>query len=142
MLVGRGGSSSAQLFAAIGNSRCRARIWQLGHVDKGSLPALYSGATALIVPSLFEGFGMTVLEAMQCGCPVACSNLTALPDVAGDAAVLFGPRDRRQFRRALLQMVSDRHLRQRLREKGFARAAQFNWRTTAQKTLAAIQQVA
>ncbi len=142
VLVGRGGSGSAQLVAAIGNSRCREKIWQLGYVDKDSLPALYAGATAFVMPSLFEGFGMTVLEAMQCGCPVACSKLTALPEVAGDAAVLFDPRDRRQFRRALLQMVSDRHLRQWLREKGFAQAARFNWHTTAQKTLAAIQQEA
>ncbi len=142
VLVGRGGSGSAQLFAAIGNSRCREKIWKLDYVDKDSLPTLYSGATAFVMPSLFEGFGMTVLEAMQCGCPVACSNLTALPEVAGDAAVLFDPRDQRQFRRVLLQMVSDGHLHQRLREKGFARAARFNWHTTAQKTLAAIQQVA
>jgi len=140
VLVGRGGSDSTQLGAAIGSSRCREKIWQLGYVDKDSLPALYSGATIFVMPSLFEGFGMTVLEAMQCGCPVACSNLTALPEVAGDAAVLFDPRDRRQFRRVLLQMVSDRHLRQELRGKGFAQAARFNWHTTAQKTLAAIQQ--
>ncbi len=140
VLAGRAGSGSAQLLAAIRASHHQDRIRLLGRVDEGSLPALYSGATAFIMPSLFEGFGMTVLEAMQCGCPVVCSNLTAAPEAAGQAALLFDPRDQRQFRKALVRIISDDQLRDNLRERGFAQARRFSWQDTAQKTLSAIQE--
>ena len=70
-----------------------------GRISRDELVRLYRGAAALVFPSLYEGFGMPVLEAMACGCPVACSNVTSLPEVAGDAARLFDPRDADDDRR-------------------------------------------
>lgn len=79
---------------------------------------------------------------MQCGCPVACSNLTALPKVAGDAAVLFDPNDHQEFQQALQSIIEDSELRQSLRERGFIQARQFSWQHTAQQTLAALKEAA
>jgi len=140
LLAGRAGSGSAELRAAVRRSRHREAIRLLEHVDHNSLAGLYSGATAFVLPSLFEGFGMTVLEAMQCGCPVACSNLTALPEVADEAALLFDPRDRTQFQEALERIITDEGLREQLRQRGLAQARRFSWEATAQKTLAVLNQ--
>jgi len=106
----------------------------LGRVAAEELGALYTGATGLVLPSLFEGFGMTVLEAMQCGCPVACSSLAALPEVTGEAALLFDPRDPEAFGEALDRISNDEALRERLREEGFRQAAKFSWQQTARET--------
>jgi len=87
---------------------------------------------------LFEGFGTTVLEAMQCGCPVACSSLTALPEVAGEAALLFDPRDPEVFGDAIDRISNDEAMREQLREAGFVQAAKFDWQQTARRTIDAL----
>lgn len=103
----------------------------VGMVPEAKLPSLYRGAEALVFPSLYEGFGLPLLEAMACGTPVVTSNITALPETAGDAAVLVDPTSVEQIAAAMKQIVHDRSLRQQLREKGLARAAQFSWASTA-----------
>ena len=110
----------------------------MGWVTAEELGALYTGATGFVAPSLFEGFGMTVLEAMQCGCPVASSSLTALPEVTGEAALLFDPRDPEVFGEALGRISRDETLRERLREAGFVQAAKFDWQQTARGTIGAL----
>lgn len=140
LLAGRAGSGSAELRATVRRSRHRETVRLLEHVDDNNLAGLYSGATAFVLPSLFEGFGMTVLEAMQCGCPVACSNLTALPEVADEAALLFDPRDRIRFQEALERIIRDEGLREQLRQRGLAHARRFSWKATAQKTIAVLRQ--
>ena len=80
---------------------------------------------------------MTVLEAMQCGCPVACSSLTALPEVAGEAALLFDPRNPKVFGETLDRISNNEVLRERLQEEGFRQAAKFDWQQTARGTIAA-----
>lgn len=134
VLAGKGGSGHRELLGAIRRARNGERVRLLGWVPAEELAALYSGATAFVLPSLFEGFGMTVLEAMQCGCPVACSGLTALPEVAGDAVLLFDPRDKAAFASALARIVEDEELRGRLRERGFVQAQRFDWERTARQT--------
>ncbi len=141
VLVGKRGSGHRAVMKAVSGARHSERIKPLGRVPSGDLAALYSGATAFVLPSLFEGFGMTVLEAMQCGCPVACSSLTALPEVAGDAALLFDPRDDSAFAEALQRITEDEALRTELREKGTARAQEFSWERTAGQTRAALLEV-
>jgi len=138
VLVGKRGSGHSQLARAIRQARGRERIRVLGRVPAEHLAALYTGAAAFVLPSLFEGFGMPVLEAMQCGCPVACSAQTALPEVAGEAALLFDPRDPEAFREALSRISNDEVLRERLREAGFAQAAKFDWKRTARGTIRAL----
>lgn len=102
----------------------------VGAVAETKLPSLYRGAEALIFPSLYEGFGLPVLEAMACGTPVVTASSTALPEVAGDAAMLVDPTSVEQIAAAMLRIVSDTSLRQQLREKGLSRAAQFSWDST------------
>jgi len=115
-------------------------IW-LGPLPDADLPALYSGAATFVFPSLYEGFGLPVLEAMACGTPVACSNSSSLPEVVGDAARTFDPGDAAAIAAALRDLVSDKTLRTRLRERGLQRAGHFSWTRTARETLDLYRQV-
>ena len=95
-----------------------------------------------VFPSLYEGFGLPVLEAMSCGTPVVCSNTSSLPEVAGDAALLVDPLNIGALAEAIGQVATDAELRQAMREKGLAQAARFSWARTAQATLAAYNHLA
>jgi glycosyltransferase involved in cell wall biosynthesis len=106
-----------------------------GWVDDEQLEGLWSVAEAFVFPSLYEGFGLPVLEAMARGVPVACSDASSLPEVAGEAALLFDPREESQIAQALQRILSDRELRGRLRALGRARAQLFTWERTARLTL-------
>ncbi len=108
----------------------------LGPVAEADLPALYSGAMAFVFPSLYEGFGLPVLEAMACGVPVACSETSSLPEVGGDAVLTFDPTDVEAMGEALRRILEDASLREHLRQRGLARAATFSWERTAGETLA------
>jgi glycosyltransferase involved in cell wall biosynthesis len=117
------------------------RVTFTGYVADDDLPALYALADLLVMPSLYEGFGLPVLEAMSCGTPTACSNVSSLPEIAGDAALLFDPHDERAIAHAIAQGLSDTALRAALRARGLARAARFTWQRAAQQTFAVYQQV-
>ncbi|MFN8445974.1 MAG: glycosyltransferase family 1 protein [Caldilineaceae bacterium] len=107
----------------------------LGRIDDAGLPGLYASATVFVFPSKYEGFGLPVLEAMACGTPVACSNTSSLPEVAGDAALLFDPTNVGEISAAIEQLVSNEGLQKELRQRGLNQAARFTWRKTAEKTL-------
>jgi glycosyltransferase involved in cell wall biosynthesis len=113
------------------------RIRHLGYLSEAELPALYRRATALVFPSLYEGFGTPPLEAMACGCPVASSYATALAEVCGDAAVELEPGSIDQMSDALHRITSDDRLRRELRERGLGQAARFSWTRVAQLHLEA-----
>ena len=106
-----------------------------GFIDDDDLPAVYSGAALFVFPSLYEGFGLPPLEAMACGVPVVTSNVSSMPEVAGDAAVLVDPRDVDGLSSAIARVLRDGALRARLRAAGIARARQFSWEATARRTL-------
>ena len=106
----------------------------LGRVDDQWLPAIYSAAEMFVYPSLYEGFGLTVLEAMACGTPVICSRTTALPEVAGDAAVLIDPENTNELADTIANLAADDSLRNSLRAAGLARSQQFSWETSAEAT--------
>jgi glycosyltransferase involved in cell wall biosynthesis len=108
-----------------------------GWLSEADLEGLYRAATAFVLPSLQEGFGLPVLEAMRRGLPVACSNRSTLPEVAGEAALLFDPEDPGAIERSLRRLLDDERLRRRLAAAGRARAARFSWEATATGTLAA-----
>ena len=113
----------------------------LGEVAVEELVALYSRALALVYPSLYEGFGMPVLEAMACGCPVVTSDRSSLPEVAGDAALLVDPADRGQLSRAMVTLATDPGGRGRLAAAGHTRAERFTWRATAEGMVAVFDEV-
>ncbi|MGE5323784.1 MAG: glycosyltransferase family 4 protein [Actinomycetota bacterium] len=116
------------------------RVVLTGFVDDSDLPALYSGARVYACPSLYEGFGFTLLEAMACGVPVVSSAESSLPEVGGAAALYADARDAHQFGDALYRAFTDLQLRRVLVEKGYANARRFDWRKTALQTLAVYQQ--
>lgn len=123
----------------IDNLRLGGKVVFTGMVDEEDLTALYSGATIFVFPSLYEGFGLPPLEAMACGLPVICSNATSLPEVVGDSGVLVDPRKPENFTNAMLSLLSDQNMRDRLRLKGLQRAKEFSLENTAKKLLEAIE---
>jgi len=115
------------------------RVIRLGHIEKKDMPLLYRSSLALVFPSLFEGFGLPVLEAQACGTPVICANATSLPEAAGDGALLIDPKSPESIRNALLSLAKDPELRSRLIEKGRVNEARFSWKSTARRTLAVFE---
>ncbi|MBN1518306.1 glycosyltransferase family 4 protein [Candidatus Sumerlaeota bacterium] len=113
----------------------------LPHLPYEELPMLYQSAHALIFPSLYEGFGLPVLEAQACGCPVAASNAASIPEAAGEGAVFFDPRDEAAMEASILQVVDDDALRERLRAAGRENLARFSWQSTARRTLEIYQEL-
>jgi alpha-1,3-rhamnosyl/mannosyltransferase len=116
-------------------SELASRVCFTGQVTDSELRALYAGAVAFVFPSRYEGFGLPPLEAMALGAPVVCSDATCLPDVAGDAAVVFPAGDRGSLVEALRRVLRDPVLRQRLAAAGHTQAARFSWAKTAAKTV-------
>ena len=103
----------------------------LGFVADDDLPALYGGARMLLMPSLYEGFGFPVLEAMACGTPVITSDVSSLPEVAGDAAILVNPYNIDAIAASIAALNEDDGLHSRLSEAGYKQAARFSWQRAA-----------
>jgi glycosyltransferase involved in cell wall biosynthesis len=137
-LVGPRGWDDAPILA----SARAAGAQLLGRVSDEELRALYAGAEAFAYPSLYEGFGLPVLEAMAAGTPVVTSNVSSLPEVAGDAALLVDPTDAAAIAAALESVLTDRAQADELRERGRARAAAFSWERTARETLGLLRTIA
>ena len=118
----------------------RSRLKFLSYVPYQQLPGLLSHARALVFPSLWEGFGLPVLEAMACGTPVICSNVASLPEVAGDAALLVEPEYVGAITSAMNQLLTDASLTQQLKAAGLQRVQQFSWEKTGQATVEVLRQ--
>jgi glycosyltransferase involved in cell wall biosynthesis len=108
----------------------------VGLLPDEDLSAFYTGATAFVYPSLFEGFGLPILEAMACGTPVVASNRTAMPELVGDAGLLVDPENVQALADSIAQIVGDRAFARELGQRGLARSRQYSWAATAQRTLA------
>jgi glycosyltransferase involved in cell wall biosynthesis len=128
-LVVTGGRSS--LYREAGTSQPPARVVLTGYVEDKDLPALYSGASAFVYPSLYEGFGLPPLEAMACGVPVVTSNSTSIPEVVGDAALLVDPTEVESIADGLYRLLASDALRTSLKEAGFGRVKLFSWDSSA-----------
>ncbi|HQV69859.1 MAG TPA: glycosyltransferase family 1 protein [Thermoflexales bacterium] len=112
------------------------------NVPNADMPALYSACALFVYPSLYEGFGLTPLEAMACGAPVICSNTSSMPEVMGEAGILVNPASPNEIAQACLRVLGDEALRGQLRAQSLARAAQFSWRKTAEETIGVYRLVA
>lgn len=119
----------------IGQRGLRANIIEPGYISNADLPNIYSAAEVFVFPSLWEGFGIPVVEAMASGTPVLTSNLSSLPEVAADAALFVDPYSIDDIALGMEKLYRDEGLRHSLREKGLRRAADFSWRRTAEQTL-------
>ena len=142
VIVGRAGWLYGDFFAALETSPIRDRVILPGFVPDEDLPAVYGGAQALVLPSLYEGFGLPVLEAMACGTPVVCSSTSALGEVSGDAALHVDPGETFSIVAALRTLLGDDGLQEDLRLRGRHRAAEFSWTGVAAQTLAVYSRVA
>ncbi|MBD2066945.1 glycosyltransferase family 4 protein [Leptolyngbya sp. FACHB-671] len=129
-----------QLIAQIDHLNLSAQVKFLNYVDYAELPKVINQAIALVFPSLWEGFGLPVLEAMACGTPVITSNVSSLPEVAGDAAILVNPYEVAEITEAMQTVASDAGVRSQLRSASLARASQFSWEKTGQRTAEVLQQ--
>jgi len=139
VLAGKRGWLESETLRAAETSIARKNIRFIGYVPDADLPGLYSGASCFAYPSIFEGFGLPVVEAMQCGTPVIAGDRTSLPEIVGDAGVLVDPFDENTIAAALIRLISDPDGRAELREKSFQRARRFSWTKTARLTLEAYE---
>lgn len=141
VIAGQRGWKYADVLREIARPELASRVTLLGYASEADLPALYAGATAFVYPSLFEGFGLPVVEAMACGTPVLTSRTSSLTEIADGAALLVDPLDETALAEGLVRLGQDAGLRGDLRARGLARAAQFSWDRTGRETALAYREV-
>ena len=141
VLAGGKGWHYEEIFAAAERPDVKGHVHFPSYIPSGDMAALYSGAVGFVFPSLYEGFGMPPLEAMACGCPVLCSKAASLPEAVGNAALLCDPMKPDMIASGLQLMIKPEAARQKMRELGFARAAEMSWDTAAEKLFAVYQEL-
>ena len=142
VVVGKEGWLYDPVFQALRDVGLREEVLFTGYVDEADLPALYNLACVFVMPSLYEGFGLSLLEAMACGCCVVASDCSSVPEAVGDAALLFNPHSVQELEGRILRILEDGGLRKELREKAVVRAGRFNWRRSAEEMLGIFREVA
>jgi len=135
VMVGKETLHASDIRRAAATSAIRNRVHFTGWAPDEDLRYFYGAAEVFVFPSLYEGFGIPIIEAMACARAVACSNTTAMPEVANAAALLFDPKSTAEITRAMRDLIMDSDLRRRMERRGAQHAAQFNWSRAAQKTL-------
>jgi glycosyltransferase involved in cell wall biosynthesis len=141
VIVGQNWYQAHQIYDSVKEMNIEADIVFTGYIPKEDLRGLYAAANAFVYPSLYEGFGLPIVEAMACGTPVITSNIPVLTEVAADAAYFVDPKDTDSICAALLTVLSSTELQHQLSEKGLARAQHFSWRECAYQTLKTYLQV-
>jgi glycosyltransferase involved in cell wall biosynthesis len=134
VIAGRLGWMFEGVLQQVSEPKLQGRVRFLGPVPDDDLPALLSGASVFVFPSLYEGFGLPVLEAMACGVPVITSRISALPEVVGEAGLLVDPLKPDEISAAITLVLQDPRRAALMRERGLARAKEFSWEETARKT--------
>ena len=141
VLAGQKGWLYDEIFARVRKLGLENRVVFTGYVPDADLPSLLSGALAFVFPSLYEGFGFPVLEAMACDTPVICSNVSSLPEVGGEAALQIDPLDSEALSEAMAQVAADEALRHVLVERGRKQVQRFSWRRCASQVLQVLEDV-
>jgi len=142
VFVGKETWYSKELHRAVAESSVSERVHFTGFIDDAEVVQFYGACELFVFPSFYEGFGLPILEAMACGRAVACSNTSAMPEVADAAAILFDPRSTREIARAIADVLLDPELRVRLERLSAQRASLFSWERAAQRTLEVYRRVA
>lgn len=136
VIVGRKAWLYEDVFREVASSGLEEDVIFCGHIPREHLLCLYNAATLFAYPSLYEGFGLPILEAMACATPVMASNVSSMPEVCGEAALLVDPYDIEELASAIADIVSKPHLRQTLIKRGLEQVSKFSWKKTAEETLA------
>ncbi|MBF0407935.1 MAG: glycosyltransferase family 4 protein [Candidatus Riflebacteria bacterium] len=135
ILAGSDWDRASEVHQCADNSDFKSAIRFAGHISTDDLPDFYRCSDVFAFPSLYEGFGMPILEAMACGAPTACSDVSSLPEVAGEAAVLFNPMEPSSIADSLYKIISNHELRSNLVQSGIKRAVGMTWKKSAERTL-------
>jgi glycosyltransferase involved in cell wall biosynthesis len=142
VLAGRDSHQAEKVKEAAAASKYRNDIFFTGHFPFSSLPELYAGSDFVVFPSMYEGFGLGVLEAMASGVPVACARAASLPETAGHAALYFDPKDVEDMADRMITLTTNRDIARECRAQGLERVKDFSWETCAERTLKLIQETA
>ncbi len=135
VITGKRGEAYSEIVSQIKSLNLEKDVILTGYISTEDMPILLSSADALVFPSLHEGFGLPILEAMACGCPVITSNCSSMPEVVGDTGVLVDPYSEEEIAHAIEKVLTDTELRNKMRKMGFERAKIFSWERTARETL-------
>jgi len=135
VIVGKVGWKYDHIFNLINELNLKKNVIFTGYVPDHDLPALYSNATCFVYPSFYEGFGIPVLEAMACGCPVITSDNSSLKEIAGNAAILVNPHDIDEIKDAILELIANKDKRNMFKHKGLKQIKMFSWKKMAKKTI-------
>jgi glycosyltransferase involved in cell wall biosynthesis len=141
VIVGKKGWMYHEIFSTVKILKMENNVVFPGYVPEEDLPYLYNGASLFVYPSLYEGFGLPVLEAMSCGVAVVTSNVSSMPEISGDSALLVDPQDPEQLAKAMERVLTDNVLNNSLKERGLQRAGKFSWERTALETLRVYEEV-
>ena len=139
VIVGKKGWQYEEILAAPSKFGVSERVKFLDFVENKDLPSLYKNALCFVLPSLYEGFGLPVLEAMKFGCPVLTSNVSSLPEAGGDAAIYFDPTSAEDIAKSLQLVINDEGLRKEMIKKGYNQVKKFSWEKTAKETLKVLE---
>lgn len=142
VLVGARGWFFDTIFSKVQQMNLEESIKCMGHIPQEEMPSFYNGADLFVLPSLLEGFGIPLIEAMACGVPVVTSNACSLPEIVGDAGLLFEPTSRENMKETITKALTDPALSKTLKERSLKRAQDFSWETAARKTLDVYETVA
>ncbi|PIR79693.1 MAG: hypothetical protein COU25_04000 [Candidatus Levybacteria bacterium CG10_big_fil_rev_8_21_14_0_10_35_13] len=141
VIVGKRGWKYEEILSAPEKFGVKNRVLFIHNASDEDLPSLYKNAVCFVLPSLYEGFGLPVLEAMKYGCPVLTSNVSSLPEAGGDAAVYFDPNSAEDIAQKVEKVISDQKLREEMVKKGYNQIKKFSWEKTARETLDALEEV-
>lgn len=142
VIVGKKGWQYEEILKAPEKFGIKDKVLFIDNAADEDLPSFYKNATIFALPSLYEGFGLPVLEAMQFGCPVITSNVSSLPEAGGDAALYVDPEDVDDISKKMQKLLEDENLRKELIEKGYKQVKKFSWEKSARETLAVLEEVA
>lgn len=140
IFIGGKGWKSDEFYKTLGKHKYKTDIKILGYVDRKNMPALYSGAYAFIYPSLYEGFGLPVLEAMACGTPCLISNVSSLPEVGGDASLYFDPNSSNEISDKMIEIANNKDLRENLSKISLEQAKKFSWEKYAKEFVSLLEE--